>query len=104
MTITPTAEKKIEATLTDSECLRIEVNGGGCSGFTVGLARISGAEKNDIWLNKNVVIDSISAGYLSEATLDWIDDPFKSTFHFKFQTLSHVGGGIHFNLKVSNGY
>ena len=83
MNITPAAEKKIDQTLSEPEYLRVEVNGGGCSGFTVGLARTNGPEKNDIWLNKNVVIDSISAGYLSEATLDWIDDPFKSTFHFK---------------------
>jgi len=99
MTITPTAVKKIEATLTDSECLRIEVNGGGCSGFTVGLARTSGAEKNDIWLNKNVVIDSISAAYLSKATLDWTDDPFSPTFNFKIPNTKSCGCGNSFTLE-----
>jgi len=78
MNITPSAEQRINQTLADSEYLRVEVNGGGCSGFTVGLAKTDGAEKNDIWLNRNVVIDSISAEYLSKATLDWTDDAFSN--------------------------
>ena len=99
MNITPAAEQKINQTLSGTECLRVEVNGGGCSGFTVGLARMSGAEKNDIWLNKNVVIDSTSAEYLSEATLDWIDDPFNSTFHFKIPNTKSCGCGDSFQFE-----
>ena len=99
MNITPAAEQKINQTLSGAECLRVEVNGGGCSGFTVGLARMSGAEKNDIWLNKNVVIDSTSAEYLSEATLDWIDDPFNSTFHFKVPNTKSCGCGSSFQFE-----
>ena len=99
MNITPAAEKKIDQTLSEAEYLRVEVNGGGCSGFTVGLARTSGAEENDIWLSKNVVIDSTSAGYLSEATLDWIDDPFKSTFNFKIPDTTSCGCGDSFQFE-----
>ena len=98
MNITLAAEEKINQTLAETECLRVEVNGGGCSGFTVGLARMSGAEKNDIWLNKNVVIDSTSAGYLSEATLDWKNDPFKSTFHFDIPNTKSCGCGDSFQF------
>ena len=99
MNITPEAEKKIDQTLSEAEYLRVEVNGGGCSGFTVGLAKTNGAEKNDIWLNKNVVIDSTSAGYLSKATLDWIDDPFKSTFNFKTPDTTSCGCGDSFQFE-----
>ena len=99
MNITPEAEKKIDQTLSEAEYLRVEVNGGGCSGFTVGLARTNGPEKNDIWLNKNVVIDSTSAGYLSKATLDWIDDPFKSTFNFKIPDTTSCGCGDSFQFE-----
>ena len=99
MNITLAAEEKINQTLAETECLRVEVNGGGCSGFTVGLARMSGAEKNDIWLNKNVVIDSTSAGYLSEATLDWKYDPFKSTFHFDIPNTKSCGCGDSFQFE-----
>ena len=99
MNITPAAEKKIDQTLSEAEYLRVEVNGGGCSGFTVGLARTNGPEKTDIWLNKNVVIDSTSAGYLSKATLDWIDDPLKSTFKFKIPDTTSCGCGDSFQFE-----
>ena len=99
MNITPEAEKKIDQTLSDAEYLRVLVNGGGCSGFTVGLARTNGPEKNDIWLNKNVVIDSISAAYLSKATLDWTDDPFSPTFNFKIPNTKSCGCGNSFQLE-----
>ena len=99
MNITPAAEKKIDQTLSEAEYLRVEVNGGGCSGFTVGLAKTSGAEKNDIWLNKNVVIDSISEGYLSKATLDWIDDPFSPSFNFQIPNTKSCGCGNSFQLE-----
>ena len=99
MNITPAAEKKIDQTLSEAEYLRVEVNGGGCSGFTVGLAKTSGVEKNDIWLNKNVVIDSISEGYLSKATLDWIDDPFSPSFNFKIPNTKSCGCGNSFQLE-----
>ena len=99
MNITPEAEKKIDQTLSDAEYLRVLVNGGGCRGFTVGLTKTNGAEKNDIWLNKNVVIDSISAAYLSKATLDWTDDPFSPTFNFKIPNTKSCGCGNSFQLE-----
>ena len=99
MNITPEAEKKINQTLSAEEFLRVEVNGGGCSGFTVGLAKMSGTEKNDIWLRENVVIDSTSEEYLSEATLDWIDDPFSPSFHFEIPNTKSCGCGNSFQLE-----
>jgi iron-sulfur cluster assembly accessory protein len=99
MNITPSAEQRIDQTLADSEYLRIEVNGGGCSGFTVGLTKTNGAEKNDIWLNRHVVIDSISEGYLSEATLDWTDDAFSPTFKFDIPNTKACGCGNSFTLE-----
>jgi len=35
MNVTQKAQERINQTLTDSEALRVEVNGGGCSGFIV---------------------------------------------------------------------
>mgnify|MGYP003319707690 FL=1 len=99
MTITPTAAKKIEEILSDSECLRIEVNGGGCSGFTVGLSKTSGREKDDMLLSENTVIDSTSAAYLMNATLDWIDDPFSPTFKFDIPNTKSCGCGNSFQLE-----
>jgi iron-sulfur cluster assembly accessory protein len=99
MIITPLAEQRIDQTLADSEYLRVEVNGGGCSGFTVGLAKVSGTEDKDIWLRENVVIDSISEGYLSEATLDWNDDAFSPTFKFDIPNTKSCGCGNSFTLE-----
>jgi iron-sulfur cluster assembly accessory protein len=99
MNITPSAEKRIDQTLTSSEYLRVEVNGGGCSGFTVGLSKTDGAGEKDILLRENLVIDSISAEYLSSATLDWIDDPFSPTFKFNIPNTKSCGCGNSFTLE-----
>ena len=99
MNITPSAEKRIEQTLNDSEYLRVEVSGGGCSGFTVGLSKTDGASENDIFLKSNVVIDPISEEYLLKATLDWIDDPFSPTFNFKIPNTKSCGCGSSFTLE-----
>ena len=99
MDITPAAEKRIEQTLSDAEYLRVEVNGGGCSGFMVGLAKTNGHKENDILLSENVVMDTISAEYLNHATLDWIDDPFSPTFKFNIPNTKSCGCGNSFTLE-----
>ena len=99
MNITPLATEKINQTLTDSEYLRIEVSGGGCSGFTVGLSKTDGASENDTWLNESVIIDPTSEGYLSKATLDWISDAFSPTFKFNIPNTKSCGCGNSFTLE-----
>jgi iron-sulfur cluster insertion protein len=99
MNVTPLADQKIEELLGDSESLRIAVNGGGCNGFTVELSKTEGVTESDIWLNGNLVMDTISEGYLSEATLDWIDDPFAPTFKFKIPNTTSCGCGNSFTLE-----
>ena len=99
MNITPLAKEKINQTLTDSEYLRIEVNGGGCSGFIVGLSKTDGVSENDTWLNEKVIIDPTSEGYLSLATLDWVDDPFSPTFKFNIPNTKSCGCGNSFTLE-----
>ena len=99
MNITPMAEEKIVQTLQDSELLRIEVSGGGCSGFTVGLAKVIDTDERDIWVRENVVMDTTSEVYLSEAILDWKDDAFNSTFHFKIPKTKSCGCGESFQFE-----
>ena len=99
MNITLSAEEKIAQTLQDSELLRIEVSGGGCSGFTVGLAKVIDTDDRDIWVRENVVMDTTSEVYLSEAILDWKDDAFNSTFHFKIPKTKSCGCGESFQFE-----
>ena len=99
MNITPSADQQIGQILTGSEFLRIEVNGGGCSGFTVGLSKTDGAEENDNLLASNVVIDPTSEGYLSGATLDWTNDAFSPTFKFDIPNTKSCGCGNSFTLE-----
>jgi iron-sulfur cluster assembly accessory protein len=99
MNITPLAEERIAQTLQDSELLRIEVNGGGCNGFTVGLSKTDGASENDISLSEKVIIDPTSEGYLSLATLDWVNDPFSPTFKFDIPNTKSCGCGNSFTLE-----
>ncbi len=99
MNITPSADQQIGQILTGSEFLRIEVNGGGCSGFTVGLSKTDGVEENDTLLASNVVIDPTSEGYLSGATLDWTNDAFSPTFKFDIPNTKSCGCGNSFTLE-----
>jgi iron-sulfur cluster assembly accessory protein len=99
MNVTQLADKKIEELLGDSGSLRVTVNGGGCNGFTVDLSKTDGIKESDIWLNANLVTDSISEGYLSKATLDWIDDLFSPTFKFKIPNTRSCGCGNSFTLE-----
>jgi iron-sulfur cluster insertion protein len=99
MNITPLAQKKIDQTLSGKECLRVSLTGGGCNGFTAGIAQEVGAVEGDIWISANVVVDPSSDGYLEEATLDWIDDPFKSTFHFSIPNTRSCGCGESFQFE-----
>jgi Fe-S cluster assembly iron-binding protein IscA len=48
------SRKENNQTLSEAEYLRVEVNGGGCSGFTVGLSKTDGANENDIWLRQEL--------------------------------------------------
>ena len=99
MNITQSAERKISEVLEGSECLRVSVSGGGCSGFTVGLSKTDGASENDISLSEKVIIDPISEGYLSLATLDWTDDPFSPAFKFDIPNTKSCGCGNSFTLE-----
>ena len=57
--------------------LRISVNGGGCSGFQYDFAIAADRSDDDLVLEKDgatVLIDSVSLGYMSGATVDFVDD------------------------------
>jgi iron-sulfur cluster assembly accessory protein len=81
-TITDNAKKKIE-NLLESENInkffRIEVKGGGCSGYKYHFLMDSKKNQDDIILN-NVLIDKSSFSFIEGSTLDFSEKLIENTF------------------------
>lgn len=63
--------------------LRVAVNGGGCSGFQYAFEMDAALNEDDTVLGApgaEVVIDSISAGYMTNAVLDYVEDLMGAAF------------------------
>ena len=71
--VTASAFKKI-MDIGGSKCLRVAVEGGGCSGFQYEISMESNIKESDLILSENdckVVIDPISLEFLSGAIIDF---------------------------------
>tara|TARA_B100000809_G_C15122756_1_gene524974 strand:+ start:109 stop:426 length:318 start_codon:yes stop_codon:yes gene_type:complete len=101
MKISTLAQERIDQTLADTENLRVSVDGGGCSGYRIGLKKENSEEKkeNDVWVTHNVLIDNISEGYLTTATLKWTTDEFQPTFKFDIPNTYSCGCGGSFQFE-----
>ena len=101
MKISTLAQERIDQTLADTENLRVSVEGGGCSGYRVGLKKENSEEKkeDDVWVTHNVLIDTISEVYLITATLEWTNDEFQPTFKFDIPNTKSCGCGNSFTLE-----
>ena len=65
------------------KCLRVAVEGGGCSGFQYEISMESDIKENDLILSENdcrVVIDPISLEFLSGAIIDFKEELIGSKF------------------------
>jgi iron-sulfur cluster insertion protein len=90
--VTPTAATKINELLTEenklSAGLRVFVQGGGCSGFQYGLMidEGEGDADTDAVIESNgvrLLVDPISARYLSGAEVDFVDNVTGGGFTIK---------------------
>lgn len=84
ITITENAVKEIEQGLTENNesYLRISVQGGGCSGFQYVFDFENEKLEDDFEFGK-VLVDSMSMMYLSEATVDYVEDLMGAQFVIK---------------------
>ena len=88
ITITEKAAEKLKKMLEDEKksYLRAFVQGGGCSGFSYGLAIEDGPGENDSVVESNgikIVIDPISSSYLIGSTIDYTDNLVGGGFTFQ---------------------
>ena len=99
MTITKSAQKKVDQTLNGKGFLGIHLEGGGCSGYQIKLSPQTDIPQDAKMLSETIFSDATSLELLGDAEMDWVDDPFRPTFHFTPPTgSSSCGCGSSFQL------
>ena len=99
MTITEAAQQKVDQTLRGEGFLGVHLEGGGCSGYQIKLSPTTSLPEDARKLSDTIFSDAISLELLGDAKMDWIDDPFRPTFHFTPPTGAHsCGFGSSFQL------
>jgi len=99
MTITESAQNKVDQTLRGEGFLGVHLEGGGCSGYQIKLKPTPELPPDAEMITEKIYSDATSLGLLSDAKMDWIDDPFRPTFHFTPPTGAHsCGCGSSFQL------
>ena len=85
-----------------SQALRVSVSGGGCSGFQYKFTFDTEKTADDLIIKKEgivVLIDNISAGYMSGSEIDYVDDLVGASFQIKNpNAVSSCGCGTSFSL------
>lgn len=81
-TLTPAASQAVKDILTERKlegyALRVYVAGGGCCGVNFGMALDNNFRDQDTTFDSNgvkVVVDEVSADYLRDAIVDFVNDP-----------------------------
>ncbi|CAJ0587631.1 unnamed protein product, partial [Mesorhabditis spiculigera] len=104
--VTARASERLKQILADGEKLRVEVDGGGCSGFEYKM-RLDKTLQDDDRVMKiadgaEVVVDQLSLGYLRGATLDYVEDLMKASFRIVDNPIAQKGCscGSSFALKM----
>ena len=98
-TITESAQKKVSVTLDGEGFLGIHLEGGGCSGYQIKLSPSTEIPSDAQMLSDTIFSDPTSLELLSDAQMDYIDDPFRPTFHFTPPTgSSSCGCGSSFQI------
>ena len=75
---------KITAEDENTDCLRISVEGGGCSGFSYQFDLVKDKnDKDDLIIQRNggkILIDSLSLMYMGGSVVDFVDDLMGQSF------------------------
>ena len=99
MTITESAQKKVDQTLNGEGFLGVYLEGGGCSGYQIKLKPETEIPSDAKMLSETIFSDSASLELLGDAVMDWDNDPFRPSFHFTPPTgASSCGCGNSFTV------
>jgi len=82
MTITEAAQTKVNQVLNGDGFLGVHLEGGGCSGYQIKLNASTDLPSDAQMLSETIFSDPTSLELLGDAKMDWVDDPFRPTFHF----------------------
>ena len=89
ITMSQSAARRINEITADeptNKMLRVSVEGGGCSGFQYKFDLVSGAEDEDLIINKDgatVLVDSMSLPFLAGSEVDFVDELIGAMFQIK---------------------
>ena len=99
MTITESAQNKVDQTLNGEGFLGVYLEGGGCSGYKIKLSPSTDLPSDAKMLSETIFSDDASLELLGDAVMDFVDDPFRPTFHFTPPTgASSCGCGNSFTI------
>jgi len=99
MTITESAQNKVNQTLNGEGFLGVYLEGGGCSGYQIKLKPEMDLPPDAEMLSETIFSDATSLELLGDAVMDWDNDPFRPSFHFTPPTgASSCGCGSSFTL------
>lgn len=90
------------ATEPGAAAFRVSVNGGGCSGFQYEFGFAGAPGPDDAVIRQGpavVLVDEVSAPFLADAEIDWVDDLIGSSFKIRNPNArSSCGCGISFSV------
>ena len=99
MTITESAQRKVDQPLNGEGFLGVHLEGGGCSGYQIKLNPSTDIPSDAKMLSETIFSAATSLELLGDAVMDWDNDPFRPSFHFTPPTgASSCGCGSSFTI------
>lgn len=107
ITVTPRAKDKMTMLTTkggQNKFLRLMVDSGGCHGFKYqfSLDSVNNVDDDHCVPGTSLLIDSLSMPFLKDSTIDWVEEPIKSSFRVinnSSTTTKGCGCGISFGIE-----